>query len=494
VLAGALLLLSRLGTQSLWGDEAFTLVPVTRAHDLHDLLSRVRSLDTQPPGAHLVIYALRPFLSPNETGFRLPSLLEAALASGLIAVLAYRLAGPVAAVVGAAASIFSPFLAFYAMEARNYALWLLLSLVALIALLEWRDALDDERGTRRAWAWAALWGIANTFGLLTHAFHVFAIVAQGTLVTAILLRRRPPGKLLVRALASAAAGLFGGFVLLAPWLLQFYGAAPVARGVGWTRPFHAAAMLYYPFAFVFGFSYGPDLRELHDASPTELLRAHPLALLSAAAGLVLLGVVLVALLRRDPQGSRAAPSLRAIFVLAPLCGAAGPLLYAMARGFPLVPRHLIFAWPVVPILEAAAFARLPRFRPALLALFLLQAVALSNLLYDPAFGKDDERAAVAHAEERSGERAYVVGDAAPLYARRTKGLMKARVDPADDHLFEDGTTDLWLVDNRAWEDPDGRYRARMDLAARRLGLGPGTVDGRYAGIVLWHWRRAGSAP
>jgi hypothetical protein len=34
----------------------------------------------------------------------------------------------------------------------------------------------------------------------------------------------------------------------------------------------------------------------------------------------------------------------------------------------------------------------------------------------------------------------------------------------------------------------------MDLAARRLGLGPGTVDGRYAGIVLWHWRRAGSAP
>jgi hypothetical protein len=495
VLAGALLLLSRLGAQSLWGDEAFTLVPVTTAHGVPDLLQRVRALDTQPPGAHLVIYALSPILPADESGWRFPSLLEAALAAGLIAALAYRLAGPLASVVAAAASIASPFLSFYAMEARNYALWLMVSLVAVFALLQWADRLRDPRGGWRMWMWAAIWAFANAAGLLTHVFHVFAVLAQGVLAAGLVARDRPSRPLLKRALASGALGLLGGFVILGPWLLHFWQNLPVARGVGWTRPLHPVALLYYPFAFVFGFSYGPDLRELHDASAGSLLRAHPLALLSATLGLLLLAASLAVLLsRRGPGRAAGARPLPALVLLAPVLGVLGPLVYTVMRDFPLVPRHLIFVWPIVPLLEGVAFARLKRLRPALLALFLLQGVALANLLFDPAYGKDDERAAVRHAEEASGARAYVLGDAAPLYTRRTTGLMKAQVDPARPDLFDRGATDLWLVDNRAWEDPQGRYRAKVDQAASRLGLGPGTVDGRYAGIILWHWSRAGAAP
>jgi hypothetical protein len=495
ILAGALLLLSRLGAQSLWGDEAFTLVPVTTAHGVPDLFHQVRVLDTQPPGAHLVIYALRPLLPADESGWRFPSLLEGALAAGLIAALAYRLAGPLASVVAAAASIASPFLAFYAMEARNYALWLLVSLVAVFALLQWADRLRDPDGAGRMWMWAAIWAVANAAGLLTHVFHVFAVVMQGVLAAGLVARDRPPRRLWRPALVSGALGLLGGFVLLVPWLLRFWQSLPVARGVGWTRPLHPVALLYYPFAFVFGFSYGPDLRELHDASVGELLRAHPLALLSSALGLLLLAASLAALLwRRGPGRAAAAPPLPALVLLAPVLGVLGPLVYTVMRDFPLVPRHLIFVWPIVPLLEGVAFVRQKRLRPALLALFLLQAVALANLLFDPAYGKDDERAAVRHAEEASGARAYVLGDAAPLYTRHTTGLIKARVDPARTDLFDPGATDLWLVDNRPWEDPHGRYRAKLDQAAARLGLGPGTVDGRYAGIILWHWSRARAVP
>jgi hypothetical protein len=494
VLAGALLLLSCLSSQSLWGDEAITLVPVTTAQSVPDLFHRVQALDTQPPGAHLVIYALSPLLPADESGWRFPSLLEAALAAGLLAALAYRLAGPSAAVVAAAVSIASPFLAFYAMEARNYALWLLASLAAVFALLRWADRLRDARGAARMWMWGAAWGVANAAGLLTHVFHVFAIVAQGVLAAGLVARDRPPRPLLKRACASAAAGLLGGFVILGPWLLRFWQELPVARGVGWTRPLHPAAIVYYPFAFVFGFSYGPDLRELHDASVGELFRAHPLALLSAAGGLVLLAASLAALLWRRGAGMASERPLPVLVLMAPLIGVLGPLVYTVTRDFPLVPRHLIFVWPLVPLLEGVAFARLKHLRPALLALFLLQAVALANLLFDPAYGKDDERAAVRHAEEGSGTRAYVLGDAAPLYTRRATGLMKAQVDPARIDLFDPGTTDLWLVDNRPWEDPLGRYRAKVDQAAARLGLGPGAVDGRYAGIILWHWSRAGAVP
>jgi len=294
------------------------------------------------------------------------------------------------------------------------------------------------------------------------------------------------------AALSAVAALGASLLLFLPWILLLVRSPAVARGVGWTRPLSAAGLFYFPFAFLFGFSLGPDLRELHQGSARELLAAHPLALLLAALALALLVAGLWAGLRAARQEGD--PPAAVLFLLAPAVGILGPALCVVVRGFPLVPRHLMFLWPLVPLLQAFVAVRPKHFRAAVFAVVGLQAIASGNLLFDPVYAKDDERGAVRFAEEHSGARPLILGDAAPLYARAGAGLMKMVVDPRSDAILGSGATDLWLVDNRAWEDPDGTMRSKIGQAASRLGLAPQPDEDRFRGIVLRHWSSAGATP
>jgi hypothetical protein len=215
------------------------------------------------------------------------------------------------------------------------------------------------------------------------------------------------------ALATLVA-LGASLVLFLPWIQLLVRSPAVARGVGWTRPLTSAGLLYFPFAFLFGFSFGPDLRELHENPARQIVAAHPLALTLAGVALACLVAGLWSGLRAPRQ--QGTPPAAVLYVLAPAVGLLGPALYVVAHDFPLVPRHLMFLWPLVPLLEAFVALRPGRPRAAVLAVVGLQAIAGWNLLFDPVYTKDDERGAVRFAEEHSGARPLILGDAAPLYA------------------------------------------------------------------------------
>jgi hypothetical protein len=68
--------------------------------------------------------------------------------------------------------------------------------------------------------------------------------------------------------------------------------------------------------------------------------------------------------------------------------------------------------------------------------------------------------------------------------------MKTYVDPKSAVVLDSAATDLWLVDNRPWEDPEGNVRDKTGQAAERLGLLPAENEERFRGLVLRHWRRA----
>jgi len=494
--AAGTLVAARLGAQSLWIDEAITLVPVTAADGPADLVARVRRLDSQPPASHLLLYALRDLLPQDEVGWRLPSLLAAEIGILLLALTSGRLLGPFGLLAAGVCAQASPYLLFYAMEARNYALWFLAVAASTYALTRCLEAIAAHRPAREVAPWAAAWAIANGLGLWTHLFHLFALVVQAVVLAGLAWRLRPPREVARRAAAWSAAAFAGSAVIVLPWLVTVLRAFGVARGVGWTRPFSAAGLAYFPFALVFGFSLGPDLRELHVHGPRQLLTGHPMALGLGSVSLLFLGAGLWSLLRGErsvPAGQfqetidAAAPVL---FLVAPAAGLLGPLLFAEVRGFPLVPRHLMFLWPLVPLLQAYIAARSPRFRPALAAIVALQITACGSLLFDPVYAKDDERGAIRYAEARSGSRPVVLGDAAPLYTARGLGLMKAFTDPKSDAVLGSGATDLWLVDNRRWEDPEGNLRTKAAQAAALLGLEPAGDHEQFRGLVLRHWRRA----
>jgi uncharacterized membrane protein len=488
--AGTLLIGSQLGRQSLWMDEGYTVIPVVEATGVPDLLARVGVEDTQPPASHLLLYALRPLLPAKEWGWRLPALLAFELGVLLLFATVRRLWGGMTALLAVVLTQFSPFLAFYAMEARNYGLWFLSITLALWALSGWCRAV--AAGDRRAIPYAIVWGAANGLGLLTHLFHLFALVTQLVLVAGLLRRTSLPRLLLWRGVATFVLAQTLTAAPFLEWFLQSEASA-LRSGVGWRREPVLASLLYYPFAMTFGFSLGPDLRELHTSGLREILRGHSLSLGAAALALIGAAIAIVALWRDARRGTTRRWESLALLT-APAVGLIGPTLFVLRTSFPLLPRHLLFVWPALAITLAVTVVRRPGMRPAIAGLFLLQLLAFGNLLWNDIYAKDDERGAVRFADEHSGGRGYVIGDVAPLYVTRNRGLVRKFAALSSPETFDPALTDLWLASGRPWEDHDGSYRRKVERTASRLGLVEADSTDRFRGIVLRHWVRAGGVP
>jgi hypothetical protein len=234
----------------------------------------------------------------------------------------------------------------------------------------------------------------------------------------------------------------------------------------------------------------------------RILSRHLPALLVVLALYALLLLAVVALARgrvAAPSGWRTGRGLdllhvdRIAFVVVPIAGLLGPLAYALLTHFPLHPRHLMFLAPVAPVLLARLLTAPGRMRWVAIAAALVQTGALLNLSFKDVYGKDDERGAVRWAESRSIGAACIVGDAAPLYALRVQGLVEPLVDLTDPALCT-GIDDLWWLENRTWEDPEGRVGRKLERLAGARGLRPLPSDDRFQGIVLHHWSRAAEEP
>ena len=485
LLVGSVLILSRLGTQSLWVDEALTVGPALEATGLSDFVARVREADTQPPASHLILYAMRDLLPRSELGFRLPSLVAIEIGLALFYLLLRRFWGIPTALIALALAQYASYLAFFAEQARNYGLWFLLINASLLLALLWHER--AYAGRRGAAACALAWGLANGLGVWTHLFHVFVMAGEMTVVLAVVLARpadlRAPGRYLLGALVSQAVAV----LLAAPWLITLaHGVATgQAVGVPWTRAFSVGSGLYYLYAFHFGASFGPDLRELHIEAFRTLLARYWLAFGVAGAVVVVTGIVYLRLIVDAVRGPQRRYELLPLVVF-PFASLAGPLAYAVLRAFPLHPRHLLFVWPLVPVVLALGFVRMPRLRPVLALVVVAQLVAFANLLFNPRYWQDDERGAVQFAEAQSGDHAYVLGDVAPLYCARVQCRNKTFTD------FPAGTQDVWLVDNRAWEPENERHLRELERKMQMLGFVSVGVHEGFRGIVLRHWKPSGS--
>ncbi len=83
----------------------------------------------------------------------------------------------------------NPFILWYGQEARPYALWMLVSLLALWALWEWVDSWSyaQERFSHNG-RWAVLYFVALLLSLGTHYYSIMMLPIHGLLVAVILLR------------------------------------------------------------------------------------------------------------------------------------------------------------------------------------------------------------------------------------------------------------------------------------------------------------------
>ncbi len=478
------LVLPRLGAQSLWLDESLTVAPALRAHSAGDVVTEVLALDTQPPLAALLLYFVEKVAPATEFFFRLPSFLAVEAALLVLYVGLAHLWDRRTAVVVVACAQLSPFLCSYAAEARNYGLWFLTIVASFLFFTAWLRAQIAGATPARVWRASVAWGVTNGLGLWVHLFHVFLIAGQLACAgTAVLLHGKERVGVSRRFVGSALLAQVLTVLLFVPWLVVL---APKLRaggaGVGWTREFSWANLAYYAFATLFGTSFGPNLRDLHMQRPSELFGDHPLALAAAAVAIAATTALYAGTLR-DGWRDRGKRWQLVVLVVFPLCSLCGPMVYAAMTEFPLHPRHLLFVWPLVPLALGLSWVAGGWRRGVALAVVGLQVWALWNLLFNGYYAKDDQRAAIQFAEQRSGDAAYVLaeGRVAAYYCTKTRGRDKDFVDFAPD------TREVWFLDNREWEVQNQRNRGRLEHTLSARGFVDAGIYRQFRGITLRHW-------
>jgi 4-amino-4-deoxy-L-arabinose transferase-like glycosyltransferase len=481
-LVAAVLRFFRLGHQSLWIDEQFTLT----AAGLPGRLAWRDLLDNVHGPLHTLSVALAATLGgDSEWVLRLPSALAGIALVPAMAWLARVWLGrdTVAPAVWLTAG--SPFLVWYSQECRNYAFLLLGATLATAALFELGQRFD-RRGVLRYLVAAVAALLSNlSFALLLplHAWRWFA-----------------PGPARRARLVSSAVVAAGLLLALLPWLSALGGiwdwsrlapgrdpAAGEAALRGETT-FHPAAVPFALHAMLMGYSGGPSLRGLR-ADPGGALRAHLPEVLAAAA---LFGWLLALGLRTLARRGRLADTL--LWLVAP----ALLVSYFAANNFKVFnPRYLAVSLPCVLLVLAAAFAGLgPRARrAAAAAVAVLWALSLGRMAFDPVYGREDYRAALARVRAGfvPGERVLAVGAPEPVewYGRglpvsrwwlgfaAVPERMASRLE--DSLAVAPGT---WIVCSRPEDDdPEGRFARWLDER-----VAPGD-RWSASGVKVWHWRR-----
>lgn len=363
-----------LKTQPFWIDE-FTELLISS----QDLASSYNFPDGFPPLGFLITRGWLEWGSIESA--RYLAVVYGVVAVALIGLAALRLGGSRAALVGLLVSAVSPFLIWYSQELRPYSLVMMLAAASLLLLLRACDT-----GRRSDWI---LYGVINGLGLWSHYFFALTI---GAGMMWLWLRRRDiagQGNAVMAHVVTAAMAMLllallpGDLGLQVEFHAEVAAEDPSSFGVG--------PIGYTFFSFFSGFSLGPSLRELHEASVTD-------ALADAWAWIIVFGTLMIAVAWWAVRFWRNRwVQLLVALVLLPVM-LAGILSVVGDVGFR--PRYV--SWCIVPllVLVAVALSRVSlRSAAVVVAVIVFASVfAYANRHWNNRYGNEDLQQAMAEAE------------------------------------------------------------------------------------------------
>lgn len=482
-LLAAAVRLYHLGAQPLWVDEEMTWAMLRPDAGL--LLGRQLLDEIQGPLYLAAAWPLAREFGLSEFWLRAPAALAGLLAVPLAGLLGRRLCGARTGRLLALLLAVSPFHLWYSQEARGYSFLMFFAILSTLAFLRLAEAPGGGRALGYALAAAGLaW--SNLSGL-------FLIGAQAVAALVVV---RPRGAR-ARWLWLTAFALAGLAAL--PWLLRASGILAVDRLVpgaaagaalrGETT-FSPLALPFTLFAFLFGYSLGPSLAELHQADRLAVVREQwPVLAAAAAASAVVLAAGVARLGRRTG-------TLLAIWIGLPVLAIS---LLAVKNVKPFNPRYLAATFPLLLLIAARGLGSLPR-RLGRAGGFLLCGLCLWSLwgyYHDARYMKEDVRAAAAWVGQRAEPGDPVI---VPVVTRvwnlyhqgpgRVVPMWEAQpvTDAATAQAYLQnrmaGARHGFLVVSRAWEiDPDGRLPAALAAEARVV------EEARFPGVRVLEWRR-----
>jgi mannosyltransferase len=219
-LTGTLLRIPSL-SDSLMGDELATYFVVTE-HGLGRIIDIVQGDQEVTPPLYLILAGLTQGIGDPMTSLRWVPMLAGVACIPLTYLLGTWTVGRRAALTGAAVAALSPFLIFYATEARAYSLLMLLSLGATLALIK----AVNEDGSR--WWWG-LYALLSCAVMYTHYTGAFVLIGQAAWA---LVYHWGQWKWLIGSNVIAAVGWI-------PWLSSYRADqnSPGAEIIGILQPF-----------------------------------------------------------------------------------------------------------------------------------------------------------------------------------------------------------------------------------------------------------------
>lgn len=377
LLLGTVLRAFRLGSESFWIDETYSVV-VASESTAHEIILVLPRIDPHPPLYYLLLRAWYVFgtAGTSEFAMRFPSVVFGVATIPLLYLLANDLFDRWTAGTAALFFAVAPFQIWYAQEARMYTLLVLLAVASWLLLV--RFARDPSRRLAIGYvATAALLGYTHVFGLFALLAQLLFLLWSG--------RSDPECPVTMRHLI----GLFVAVgAVLSPWLgaLTTRVLTPTpgtdSQTVWITDP--EPAMLWDTFTlFVFGYA---D-RELYwslDAPPTFLVVVATIVLGTLLAGRVLHGSAIRGPDLR-PEGDSRGILLACLWLVVPVVV---PYVLSWLVMPMYIYRYTIVAAPAMLLL----LARGARSVAYVEARYVLAAVLLTGMLVPlPGYYADDQK-------------------------------------------------------------------------------------------------------
>lgn len=195
---GAVLRFTRIGHQSFWYDESFTVLLVR--HSPSQMLGLLPRTELTPPLYYLLAWPWARVFGYGEAGLRSLSALAGVATIPAVYAAGAKLISRRAGLLAAAIAACNPLLVWYSQEARSYAV---LILFATLSLLAFAHARLPQPTPRRFAAWA----LAAALTLATHYYGVLVVAPEAACLLWVHRRDR-------RSLLAVAAVVAFGLALL----------------------------------------------------------------------------------------------------------------------------------------------------------------------------------------------------------------------------------------------------------------------------------------
>jgi uncharacterized membrane protein len=462
VALAAVLRFFRLGYQSFWIDEILTIGSYSSPEG--GVPYRIKLLwDVHGPLYSLVMH-IWSMVRSSEAWLRAPGAAAGVITVVLMYLWLKRLSDEGTATAGALLMAVNPFNVYYSQELRFYSFLTMFVVLSLLVFSYFNEKPSFRSGL--------LLGITLGFACLSHFMAVF--LCMGLALYIVVTGRLKGNHLKYGALAALLT-----VAIVSPWIYRqiFFlsriratdpSQLPVVYRMEGKGP---SALMTYPYglyAFAMGYSYGPDLRELHEASSVSfLLKKYWLEIGLSA---LLFGAAAISGLARLFREKNSALFLSVLAATAGLVTAS-----AMLKIKVLNVRYFMCAFPVFIAIVACGIPRSKRaatLTVSLLAILMLYSTI--NYHFYNRYARDDIRGAVdiISKNERPGDLILAPG-MEPVVSyyyrgiRPVESIYAAHLDRYGVerilHRITEGRRRVWLVRCRPWDtDADGHILSLLD--------------------------------